>query len=228
MHKVIRKSDCHEEDIKVIFDDLSNIPLKGVVHLGAHKGEEVSFYRSIGVSNIILIEANPNLYEDLIKNSYLNNTLIFNYAISNQEGEVDFYVHQSNNGIESSSIFKMDKFDKIVTSLKTKSVIKVPSRSLESIFRDNNLEILNYNILVSDIQGADYFALLGAGNLLNYFDAIVVEVQFLELYDNYVPIEKFDNLLSKYGFRKTLIIEHELYKNNNTFPGWGEVLYKKV
>jgi FkbM family methyltransferase len=228
MYKVIRKSDCHEEDIKVIFDEFNDIPLKGVVHLGAHKGEEVFFYQSIGIGNIILIEANPNLYDDLVKNTSLNGALIFNYAVSDYDGEVDFYVHQSNNGIESSSIFKMDKFDKIVTSLQTKNVIKVPSKSLKSIFKDNNLEISSYNILVSDIQGADYFALLGAGELLNYFDAVVVEVQFLELYDSYVPIEKFDNLLSKYGFRKILIIEHELYKNNDIFPGWGEVLYKKV
>jgi FkbM family methyltransferase len=227
MCKIIRKDDCHEEDINIIFNELIDIEFKGIIHLGAHKGEEVKYYKDLGFKKIILIEANPDLCSELKQKFKEKDLSIFNYAISNEDGELDFYVHQSNNGLESSSIFKMDKFNKIVTSLHTKSVIKVPSRKLNTLFKEQNLLTKDFNILISDIQGADYFALLGAGEILNSIDAIVVEVQFMELYDNYVSIDKFDQYLLSFGFKRTLIIEHELYEGNDFFPGWGEVLYKR-
>lgn len=227
MCKVIRKDDCHEEDINIIFNELSDIEFKGVIHLGAHKGEEVEYYKDLGFKKIVLIEANPDLYNELKQRFEEKDLSILNYAISNEDGELDFYVHQSNNGLESSSIFQMDKFNKIVTSLHTKSVIKVPARKLNTLFKEHNLSNNDFNILISDIQGADYFALLGASEILKSIDAIVVEVQFLELYDNYVSIDKFDQYLLPFGFKRTLIIEHELYEGNNFFPGWGEVLYKR-
>jgi FkbM family methyltransferase len=226
--KIIRKNDCHEEDINIVFNELKDIEFKGIIHIGAHKGEEVEFYRNIGLKNIILIEANPNLFNELKHQPFFSETNVYNYAISNEDGEIDFYVHQSNAGVESSSIFKMNKFDKIVTSLHTESIIKVQTRKLNTLFEEENLSTTDYNILISDIQGADFYALLGASNILSALDALVVEVQFLELYDNYISIEKFDEYLNPFGFKKVLIIEHELYQGEEFFPGWGEVLYKKV
>jgi FkbM family methyltransferase len=224
---VIRKRDQHDEDIEIIFENLKDIQKKGVIHLGAHKGEEVDFYFRNHIKNIILVEANPELYKDLLDIKFKNKVNIYNYAISDNSGYLDFYVHESNNGIESSSLFKMDKFDKIVTSLKTSKKIKVNAITIDSFIEKENINLNDYNILISDIQGADYFALMGASHTLSKIDAVIVEGQFIELYENFISIDKIDELMSLNGFDKILVIEHELYQGENYFPAWGEILYKK-
>ena len=57
------------QDIEIYFLELEKlqIQLNGVIHVGAHQGQEVSNYRNLGVSPIVLIEANPKLAKDLHK-----------------------------------------------------------------------------------------------------------------------------------------------------------------
>ena len=47
-----------------------NLQIKGVIHVGAHKGEELSSYFKNNIKNVILIEANNELikYIKLKKN----------------------------------------------------------------------------------------------------------------------------------------------------------------
>ena len=47
-----------------------NITPRGVIHLGAHKGEELNLYRKLKVINILLYEANKNLIKFLKLKSF--------------------------------------------------------------------------------------------------------------------------------------------------------------
>lgn len=224
--KRIKKRDLHEEDIELILDHISDINIKGVIHVGAHKGEEVSNYNSKGIHNIILIEANPNDY-DFLKNKFGEKCKVFNYAIFNKNENLTFYVHQSNTGTESSSVLKMNKFDKIVTSLKTTEEHIVEGITLDEFVKKENIDLNQFNVLITDIQGADYYAIEGGHKTLKNIDVIVVEVQFIELYEKFVSIDQFDALMNLNGFYRSFVIEHELYENHNYFPAWGEVVYKR-
>ena len=63
-------------DLKKFINN-KNIKVKGVVHVGAHKGEEINLYRSIGIKKILLYEANPELIRFLnYKKTFFN--LFFN------------------------------------------------------------------------------------------------------------------------------------------------------
>lgn len=221
------KEDNHEQDILLILDKIKHLTPKGVIHLGAHKGEEVEFYRRKGFNNIILIEANPELCAEMITTFSNDPVSIFNYAICDKIGEIEFHIHESRTGLESSSILKMDSFDKIVTTLKTSKTIVVPSITIDDLVVKENINISNYNVLVSDIQGADYFALKGAEKTVGNFEAVVVEVQCYPLYENYITEQQFDDLMFGYGFKKEFVIYHELYQGSHKFPAWGEALYLK-
>lgn len=224
----IVKPDNHDEDITLILRRLSNLEHKGVLHLGAHKGEEVDYYVKHGYSHIGLIEAIPSLYEDLKKKfEDKKNISVLNFAVCDRVGEIDFHIHESRSGSESSSILKMDKFDKIVSSLKTSETIKVPCTTIDELEAKKEIDLSLYNILVSDIQGADYMALKGAQNSIKNFDAVVIEVQCVELYENYIPESTVDKLMEDYGFYKDFVIYHELYTGDNYFPAWGEAIYLK-
>lgn len=226
MVKSIIKNDDHHEDIKLLFDRLNIIPKKGVLHLGAHKGEEVDYYLNVGFKKIILIEANPSLcYQMKRMFEFKKNILVYNYAVCDQVGSTDFFIHESRTGVESSSILKMDKFDKIVSSLKTSKKIIVPCCTIDSLVMDNHIDLSLYNVLVSDIQGADYLALKGAKNSICSFDAVIIEVQCVNLYENFISETMIDQLMEDYGFYKDFVIYHELYRGETYFPAWGEAIY---
>ena len=51
-------------NLNKIIDDYK-IKIKGVIHVGAHKGEEIFSYYKNNIKDIILIEANKKLHKNL-------------------------------------------------------------------------------------------------------------------------------------------------------------------
>jgi FkbM family methyltransferase len=42
-----------------------NIPARGVIHIGAHEGQELQQYLDMGTKKVVLIEANPQVFKKL-------------------------------------------------------------------------------------------------------------------------------------------------------------------
>ena len=53
-----------------------DIQIKGAVHIGAHKGEELFSYYRNDIKNIILIEANNKLIRNLNIKKFIYNTFL--------------------------------------------------------------------------------------------------------------------------------------------------------
>lgn len=228
MGKQVVKADNHGEDVVILMSELEEIQKKGIIHLGAHQGEEVETYLNVGFEKIFLVEANPELCE-LLKEKFKNepSVQVANCAVSDKSGEFEFHIHASNNGVESSSLLPMKDLSRIVSSMHTKKSIKVPCYTIPDLMNQFNLAAQDFNVIVSDIQGSDYFALKGAGDMLSGFDAVIAEIQVIELYENSVTEEKMDQLLEEQGFERHHSIYHELYDENGSFPAWGEAMYLK-
>ena len=58
-------------DLKKFLKEI-NLAIKGVIHVGAHKGEELNLYKSLKIKNVILFEPNPSLIKilNIKKNIY--------------------------------------------------------------------------------------------------------------------------------------------------------------
>ena len=41
------------------------VPLRGVIHVGAHRGEEVHQYEELGAKKIIWVEPNPDVFKEM-------------------------------------------------------------------------------------------------------------------------------------------------------------------
>ncbi|NJN24998.1 MAG: hypothetical protein HC819_02945 [Cyclobacteriaceae bacterium] len=48
--------------------DKYKIVVENVLHIGAHKGEELELYNALGVKNVLWVEANPDLAKMLMIN----------------------------------------------------------------------------------------------------------------------------------------------------------------
>jgi FkbM family methyltransferase len=194
-----------------------NLNIKGIIHIGAHYGEEIVEYVSNEVKNVTffepissslkILEENLSHYADKI------NIDIFPYALGNDEREVEMYV--SNRDGMCSSILK----PKIV--LTQYPDITFETREVVKMIRLDNAEIEfdNFNFLNIDVQGYELEVLKGSKNTLNNVEYIYTEINRDEVYENTPHVEKLDEFLDTYGFCRV--------ETDWSGETWGDAFYTK-
>ena len=199
------------------------IKLCGVIHVGLHEGQELFKYLFLGLNNVLGFEANNKVFKKLEKKLYLNyfpfyNVDIYNFAISNSEGPIDFYITSSD---QSSSLLKLKKHLEIYPEITEIEKVKVISTTLDNFFENNKkIQLKNYNFLNMDIQGSELLALKGAQKILQNIDIINLELNFEELYENCALDYEIDEFLSNFNFVRILT-----YKKFH--HSWGDGVYIK-
>lgn len=192
----------------------NNIKINGVLHLGAHECEELTFYNEIGVSNenIVWIEAMDEKVRQALNRGIPN---IYNAVITDKDNEdVEFNI--SNNG-QSSSILEFGTHLKEHPYVYYIDKIQKKSITINSFFEKNEIDCSKLNFWNFDIQGAELLALKGATNYIKYAKAMYLEVNEKELYLNCGLIKDIDLFLEQYNFKRVI--------TNMTEHGWGDALY---
>jgi FkbM family methyltransferase len=195
----------------------SDLP-KGIIHIGAHLMEERNDYLSFGLKNTIWVEANPKIYSNIeFINNKNSNERVFNYAISDIDN-MNIKLNVTNNG-QSSSILDLDKHKIHHPSIFVTEEILVKTKRMDSLIKENSININDYDFLNIDIQGAELLALKGFGELLNNIKYIYIEVNTNSLYKDCVLLNEIDDYLVKFRFKRveTSMTEYE----------WGDALYIK-
>jgi FkbM family methyltransferase len=188
--------------------------IKGVIHIGAHHGEEVSVYISNGIKNIVLfepIEYNFDIIENNVKN-YIANIIGHQVALGNENKIVDMYL--SSNKYESSSILKPKKHLELYPDITFTETKRVEVKKLD------DYNYTKYNFLNIDVQGYELEVLKGSENTLKYIDYIYCEVNRGEVYENNAYIEDIDEFLSNHSFER---VETNWWEDHD----WGDALYIK-
>jgi FkbM family methyltransferase len=190
-----------------------NLNIKGVLHIGAHHGQEDSVYSTLGIENVIYFEPLVKSF-NILKNRVPSNRILHNIALGNDEKMVDMNVEE-NNQMMSSSILEpklhLTQYPHIIFNKKE----KVKMMKLDSIEFNKN----NFNMINIDVQGYELEVFKGSSDSLNYIDYIMTEVNRDEVYENCVKIEELDKHLSSYGFERV----------ETTWDGgtWGDAFYIK-
>ncbi len=200
-----------------------NLNIKGIIHIGACRGEEIFSYYRNGIKKVVLIEANSNLitglkFKRFIYNKLLNMDIeIENFAASNEIGKkIKLYIA---NNTQSSSILKLGKHSDLYPEVKYIKEIDIFTDTINNIF-ERKYNIDEYNFMNLDIQGAELLALKGSDKILNHIDAIYTEVNLDEIYLNCVKIDELDKYLENFGFHRVLL-------ETPDSDLWGDALYLK-
>lgn len=195
---------------------------RGVFHIGAHKCEEKIDYNRMGISdqNIVWVDGNEDIVKDMKSHGIQN---IYYGLIDEKEHDVVFYI--TNNG-QSSSILEMGTHKDMYKHIVVVEERKQTTTTLEKLVKENKLDMSNLNFWNFDIQGAELLALKGAGDLLNYADALYLEVNTQEVYKNCARLEELDEFLFHKGFQRVAI---SMYRNNmGGDDGWGDALWIRI
>jgi len=182
--------------LSIYFNKFSN-DIKTIVHVGAHFGQEVSFYKDYKPNEIHLFEPNPSVFKILERNTKkFENVSVYNFALGSNQDFVDFYVSNENNG-ESSSILEPS------THLTAKPEISFHLSSEKvKVQRFDYFGISNVDFVNIDTQGYELEVIKGFGEELNKIKFLHCEINRNYVYKNNVLVKDLDSYLNKNNFTR--------------------------
>jgi FkbM family methyltransferase len=193
-----------------------NIPIRGVIHVGAHYGQEFADYQKAGITNLMFFEPVKSIFEKLKENIPESQRVkLYNIALGNQTGEKDMYIETANAGMSSSCLepgTHLQSYPRI--TFDKKETVKI--EKLDNIYFDRS----QFNMINIDVQGFELEVLKGAKDTLEFVNIVYTEVNFEEVYKDCCRIDDIDNYLNMYRFKRIL--------TKPTTKGWGDALYLKV
>ena len=139
-----------------------------VLIVGAHIGSIV-----IPISNhcnkVVAIEANPNNYKLLETNLHLNkseNITIHNIAASSKKETIEFQMNVVNSGGSK----RVPKNNEYMYRYDNPEIIDVQAHSLDEYLEDEN-----FDLVLIDIEGSEYFAMQGMEKILAKCNTLIIE-----------------------------------------------------
>jgi len=202
-------------------DDINSFlkHITGVIHIGAHHGQERDLYASHGL-DVLWIEGNPEVFGQLLENlrNYPSQHAIKALVTDKTKRDQIFYI-TSNDGA-SSSIFNLKKHLDVwpgVTLTKTRIL---PTKTMNTIETGEK----SYQAWVMDTQGSELLVLKGAGNKLDSLDYIKTEAADFEAYDGCCTDLEISEFLGRHGF---LEVARCKIAGKSDVGYYYDILYKK-
>ena len=202
-------------DGKKIIDLLTkyNISIRGVLHIGAHECEEVGFYNTLNVHNIIWVDGNVKKVEEMKEKGFQN---IFCAVLDETERNITFNITDNS---QASSILKLNHEEGYYTNINIVDSVNCKTEKLSSFLNRINRDVCDYNFWNLDIQGSELHVLRGSKELLEKCDVIYTEVNLDHVYKDCGLIGDIDTLLGEYGFERVETLWTDVK--------WGDALYLK-
>lgn len=196
---------------------LSNsVPAKGIIHVGAHHGQEYEHYVQCGFQKMIFIEPQKSVFEILsMRLADKPGVELHNFACGSRIGHAEMYCETVNQG-QSSSILKPQEH------LRQHPEIRFTHREKVDIFPLDFIHGLGCNVLMMDCQGFELEILKGANETLMRMDVVYTEVNRVSMYEECAHIGELDAFLSQYGFKR----KETRWADPNL--GWGDAIYLKT
>ncbi len=175
--------------------------VSGLVHVGAHVGQECDLYAEHGL-NVLWIEPNPEIFQTLSKalKSYPKQTAL-SYLITDADDK-DYSLHISSNCGASSSILELGAHKEIWPEVTFTEEIPLKSITLSSLVKRERVDLGLYDALVMDTQGSELLVLKGAADILDRFKFIKTEAADFEVYKGCCTVADLDVFLTAHGFRR--------------------------
>jgi len=191
---------------------------RGIIHVGAHMGEEYGEYVEAGCRRVVFVEADPDTFDRLLSRFVGNpDVLCLNAAVSDGEGTARFH---RMSGSQSSSLLRPTGHLRVYPGITPTDEIEVSTTTLPAALTANGVDLADFNVLALDTQGAETRILRGCGEALDAFDAVIAEVSYAELYEGSGLIDDVDDILFARGFQRV----EEVAPFDHT---WGDALYTR-
>ena len=188
----------------------------GVLHVGAHLGEEYKTYKKMNIENIVFFEPLTHIFEKLIQNVNDNSVIFKKFALGNENKIVGMNV-EKNDRYGCSSILSPSKNYDHIPLLEEK--VHVEMKRLDDFKFGKQFNMLNI-----DVQGFELEVLKGSQKTLKNIDYIMCEInrntdtKGIE-YIGCALVDELENFLDKHDF--------QMVAQNWAGVSWGDGLFIK-
>jgi FkbM family methyltransferase len=190
---------------------------RGVVHVGAHIGQEAHLYDAAGLSRQVWIEPTPDVFERLLQNIPKRpDVRAFRVAGGAENGTAKMFVLANRDG-GANSLLEPKTHLKDYPQYPLDGSIEVPVRRIDDLLTENGLSLADFNWLTLDTQGFELQVLRGCEKLIEQLEVINTEVFTGEVYAHCAKLPEMDAFLGQRGFVRAIC---ELGKR-----GFGDALY---
>ena len=193
-----------------------DLKIKGVLHIGAHYGQEYGVYADKSIKNMIFFEPVMANYKELVARvPMVDGIRTLNIALGNTTGEMEMFVETKNLGM-SCSLLEPGTHLNLYPAIVFDKREKVKIDKLDNIEFDRSL----FNMINIDVQGYELEVFKGAVETLKTIDIVYAEVNTEEVYKGCGLIGDIDKFLEQFGFKRVM----------GAFPygkAWGDALYLK-
>jgi FkbM family methyltransferase len=187
------------------------LDIRGVIHVGAHYGEEIDTYVALGIPRIVCFEPLAENFA-VLQARHGSEATLFNYALGAEATVVEMFL--SSNEKQSSSVLKPADHLRDHPGVTFSGTERVRMRTLDS-FKD---ELAGCNLLSIDVQGYEFEVLVGGSAVLSQIDYLYLEVNRGETYEGNRLVSDLDDLLSDYRRIETAWAART----------WGDALYVRT
>jgi FkbM family methyltransferase len=181
--------------------------MKSCIHIGIADWCEIAIDHGKKYDKVIGIEAIYSSYyqacirAEMWNKHYGTSFQALNYLVMNEDDKEFEFNIASNNG-HSSSVYPMKEHKEIWKEVKEIEKVKLKSKRMMTIIKENNIPLLEYEVLIVDVQGAELEVLKSFDGNIKHFKMIEVEISQRELYEGQVLYEELNQYLESLGFKR--------------------------
>ncbi len=186
------------------------LKVDGILHVGAHKGEEIEGYIRAGVKKAVFIEPLMQNYLELEKKvkPYVGYSAL---RIAAGDENKTIRINLASNDLQSSSILEPFLHLTQNPEIRFFGSEEVELKRIDSL---DNIPRLNFWVI--DVQGYELQVLKGSSERIEECDYLFIEINRAEVYQNCTKIKDLDCHLSLLGFTRVVYRWWSL---------WGDALY---
>ncbi len=180
----------------IFFEMIAQSNINCFIEAGAYDGQTSSKINNIKNCEVFAFEANPYNFNNF-KSNFLNTNINYlNFAVSDEEKELTFFIQTTVDGQLVPNIKKNNSL-KIKTNKNiTYEEHQVQCVSIDSFFKETTKDFA----LWIDVEGLAYEVLLGANKILKNTSFLKIEVEQKEIWKEQNTVEDVVNLMDTCGF----------------------------
>lgn len=180
--------------------------------MGAHKGEESTIYKQLGLRFVDWVEAQPAACRMLEQTLPVPNHRVFQLVAWSKSG-VEMIFNVTNNS-QSSSLLQLKSHSEHYPGVFVEETYSVKTCRLDEALGSERYFLVNL-----DVQGAELEVLKGMGDLIDEVSVVYMEVNREELYEGCALIDELDEWFLDRGFSRTI--------TKWTRKGWGDAIFTR-
>lgn len=197
--------------------------VSGVIHVGAHTGQERQLYAQYKL-RVLWVEPLTEHFDALVANlTNFPNQRALQCLVTDQD-DCEYPFHVASNAGQSSSILDLALHADVWPDVTYTRTTTLRSKTLLTLLNDAHINPSDYDALVMDTQGSELLVLKGAIPLLNNFKYIKTEVADFEAYKGCCQLAEIESFLARYGHRE------RARKQGGRHPDGGsyyDIVYRK-